>query len=370
MAVSRMKTAGFSRWIKERKTMLRRENTHSLHWTDKTLSMLRASQLEACEKELAGLPSRCLFDAASTDLDAEDFFDLSFYAREPHSVCLHTIEGLRALVLENFSAEIALLSVPEHEVLTRLCLTGGHLPLRSEDDHFAAVSLVRRLWCRVSREGESLLLHLPNQLWLAAVLLLADEEHQKIREIVEKVDQVIEDSLYLLGALPIRGPMHHLEFLLQGSSLAKTPEITSAMISRLIHTAYDYIITREGQTLLVHSGFAEPDQLSPTLFQGIGLYGMDEPALSDALQSMDAIEDELFYRMEGLLNGSVRPEITPWDAVEDLQILAKQNVSMKDMEDVLSSLLIQRPTPEMLRALRDIHDLTPRWLSLSASLVQ
>ena len=85
---------------------------------------------------------------------------------------------------------------------------------------------------------------------------------------------------------------------------------------------------------------------------------------------MDAIEEPLCVRMEGLLNGALRPELTVEDAVQDLMLLAKQNVSMKDMEAVLGSQLIQQPTPEMLMALRSIHDLTPRWLSLSASQVQ
>ena len=50
--------------------MLRQTNTRSLHWADKTMSVLRADQLEACEKDLAGLPSRCLFEPDCSDLDA------------------------------------------------------------------------------------------------------------------------------------------------------------------------------------------------------------------------------------------------------------------------------------------------------------
>ena len=350
--------------------MLRRENTHSLHWTDKTLSMLRATQLEACEKELAGLPSRCLFDDDCTDADAELFFEHSFYAREEHPVVLHTIESLRATVLENFPAEIALLSMDEHELIVKLCLAGGRMPLRNWTDVAPAASLVRRLWCKVRGQGEGMTLLLPNTLWISAMLLLAGEAHQKVREMVEDVNNTIEDSLYLLGASPIRAPIQHLCFLLQGTFLADQPAIASAMVSRLIHSAYDYIITRDGQTLLIHPGFAEPDHLSPAGFQETGLYAMDGEMLASALESMDAIEEPLYLRMEGLLDGALRPEAALEDAVQDLVLLAKQDVSMKDMEDVLKSQLIQQPTPEMQRALRDIHDLTPRWLSLRSSRVQ
>ena len=74
--------------------------------------------------------------------------------------------------------------------------------------------------------------------------------------------------------------------------------------------------------------------------------------------------------MLGLLIDVTRPEITPEDAVEDLIILAKQEVPWKDMLEVLSSLLICQPTPEMRSALKDLSDRVPRWLGLSTSRVQ
>lgn len=350
--------------------MLRRENTHSLHWTDKTLSMLRASQLEACEKELAGLPSLCLFDDACTDRDAEAFFDSSFYAREEHADVLHTIDGLRALVLEHFPAELSLLSPEEHDLMVRLCLSGGTLRLRSWEEIAPASCLVRRLWCKTQGQGEGMSLILANTLWLSAMLLLGGEAHQKVRGLVEDVMNIVEDSLYLLGATPLSAPVSHLCRLLEDTFLADRPDIAGLMVSRLFHIACDYIITRDGQTLLIHPGFAEPDHLSPCCFQAYGLYAMDEDALSAALESMDAIEEPLCRRMEGLLDGALRPELSVEDAAQDLMLLAKQDVALKDMETVLGSLLIQQPTAEMLSALRSIHDLTPRWLSLSASRVQ
>ena len=84
--------------------MLRQGNTHPYHWADKTMSVLRANQLEACEKDLASLPFRCLFDADCTDADAESFYQLSFFPREDRnaqSVSLHTVEQLRVRVLSS-----------------------------------------------------------------------------------------------------------------------------------------------------------------------------------------------------------------------------------------------------------------------------
>ena len=71
-------------------------------WIGKTMSILRANQLEACEKDLAGLPFRCLFDGDCTDTDAEIFYGMSFFPREDQKAknfTLHTVEQLRVRVL-------------------------------------------------------------------------------------------------------------------------------------------------------------------------------------------------------------------------------------------------------------------------------
>ena len=112
--------------------MLRQGNTHPYHWADKTMSVLRANQLEACEKDLAGLPCRCLFDTDCTDADAEAFYQMSFFPREDRDsgrIILHTVEQLRVRVLSSFAPELALLSSEEHDLMVRMVLFGGNLAL-------------------------------------------------------------------------------------------------------------------------------------------------------------------------------------------------------------------------------------------------
>ena len=67
---------------------------------------------------------------------------------------------------------------------------------------------------------------------------------------------------------------------------------------------------------------------------------------------------------------AVRPELTPEDAVEDLIILAKQDVPYQDMKEVLSSVLVSLPSPDMLKALQDLCSRIPRWIWFSSSRVQ
>ena len=45
--------------------MLRETNVQRLHWADKTMSVIRQEQLEACEKRLSALPQMTVFDLNS-----------------------------------------------------------------------------------------------------------------------------------------------------------------------------------------------------------------------------------------------------------------------------------------------------------------
>ncbi len=346
-------------------------STRPLHWADKTMSGLRARQLEACEKYLAGLSCHCLFDADCTDEDAESLYDLSWFASEEKRIAarkrsLHTIEELRARVLGLFPAEFALLSEEEHDLMIRAALLGGHYPLRDWDETDPARSLVRRLWCKVEKQEDDLVLSLPHQLCVTALLLLTGDAHVQIREILSRVMENVDDSLYLLGVTRVNGPLLHLKSLLKDTFVSGYPQL----IERFLYASCDYLYGLDGETLLIHPGLADPDRLLQSPSANFNLSILNEDDLSSALDSLESIENPIYDRMLGLMMGAVRPEITPEDAVEDLIILAKQNVSFDDMREVFSAMLIMQPTREMLKALKDLSDLTPRWLCLSTSRLQ
>lgn len=348
--------------------MLRQRDTRPFHWADKTMSVMRADQLEACEKDLAGLPSRCLFEPECSNVDAEKLYELSFFAEEDRRSsaralrpALHTVEQMRNRVLHSFVQECALLSVEEHDLLVRAVLFGGRTPLTDWNELIPARALVRRLWCRVEGVGERTALILPHQLCASALLLLAGDSHKEVRGIVEQVHDSIENTLYLLGAAQAAGPAHHLSAMLKGTCAESCPEL----VLRFLLAGYDYVYDRDGNLLLIHPGLADPERM-----MGITNTEINPETLSKASDSISDLESPLYERMLGLLIDVTRPEITPEDAVEDLIILAKQEVPWDDMLDVLSSLLICRPTPEMRSALKDLAERVPRWLNLSTSRVQ
>ena len=89
--------------------MLRETNVQRLHWADKTMSVIRQEQLEACDKRLLALPNVTVFDLTD-ELRTEEIWQCSYDAQEhPKLEKLHTRKELRAQVLGSLAAEAALL---------------------------------------------------------------------------------------------------------------------------------------------------------------------------------------------------------------------------------------------------------------------
>ncbi len=350
--------------------MLRQENTHPYHWADKTMSVLRANQLEACEKDLAGLPECCLFDTDCSDGDAERFYQMSYFPREDRNrrdIMLHTVEQLRVRVLSSFAPELALLSPDEHDLMVRLVLFGGKAVLQDPEELIPARSLIRRLWCRTAVQDGARILYMPHQLCASALLLLAGEGHRKIRDIVEQVQDNTDNSLYLMGMTQASGPLLHLQSLLRDTYAENRPDL----IERFLCAGFDYIYDETGRMILIHPGLADPESMLRCMPAAAGAcQEMSAEALRDASDSVGDLESPLYEQMLFSIADAVRPELTPEDAVEDLIILAKQDVPYQDMKEVLSSVLVSLPSPDMLKALQDLCSRIPRWIWFSSSRVQ
>ena len=350
--------------------MYTQSNPRPDSWIDKTMSVLRANQLEACEKDLAGLPFRCLFDGDCTDADAEIFYNMSFFPREDRKTrtfALHTVEQLRVRVLSSFAPELALLSPEEHDLMVRLVLFGGKLSLQDWEEVIPARAMVRRLWCRSREEDGVRVLYMPHQLCASALLLLAGEVHRKIRDAVEEVYGNIDNSLYLMGMMQASGPMLHLQSLLKDTYASGHSEL----IERMFLAGSDVLYDEDGRMMLVHPGLADPERMFRQMpAASAACQEMSPEALQAASDSLNDLESPLYEQMLFTVQDAVRPELNPEDVTEDLIILAKQDVSYDNMREVLSSVLVSMPTPEMLKALRDLSSRVPRWVWFSSSRVQ
>lgn len=333
-----------------------------VRWTDRTLSILRASRLEACEKELAGLGGRGLFDEETTDADAERLFEESYYAEEEKAPRLHTIEEMRVRVLSQLPAETGLLSQEEFELAVKMALFGGEMPVLDWNDLPCALSLVRRMWCRARPERGNWI-RMPRQVCAALLLMLASEEIKTVRETVQEILDTVDNTLYLAGMMPAEVAVRDMAFRLQGSLAAGKQDL----FLRLLKSSFETMLNREGKLMLVHPGLADPMSLTPADHAGTG---MDQRSLTDLYESLMEVEDPLYDRMLGLIKDLGRPEMQAEDTVEDLILLAKQGAPAEEMRQVLAARIICMPTAEMEAALQALHDRIPKWFTLNMERVQ
>lgn len=338
--------------------MLRETNVQRLHWADKTMSVIRQEQLEACEKRLCALPRFTVFDLAS-EMDVEKVWQCSYDAQEhPRLNQLHTRKELRAQILGTLAAEAALLSIEEHMLVERMITLDGHAELIDWEETTAAESLVRRLWCTITRENGRTTVHLPAALLTPLTLSLSSHQHQEIRDRLMRHDSVIRAMLYIGGLLHYEEPLYHLMSDVLKDTYAS--DLTLAM--RYLRAAYDYTYDRQGDMLLLHPGLADPEHLM-RLHPPVQEFSLElsEDMMRGAVDGILPEEEPLFDKLYGLMLGSTRPELTPEGAAEDLLILAKQGVPLEEMQEVLGTLLCIHPTEDMRRAVTLVHAQTPRW---------
>ena len=348
--------------------MLREGNVQSLHWADKTMSVMRERQLEACEDRLAAYPAYGLFDGCD-DAHAEELWRLSYDAQEhPVTMRLHTVALLRRQVLEQLGAEAALLSVAEHQLVERLLVLDGTAELLDMEESGPAESLVRRMWCRLEwREEERLFLHLAKPLMAPLISLMGSQQHVEMRERVIRFDATIRGLMYIGGFLHYEEPMSHL----MHDVVQHMPLVNNQLAMRFFRASYDYTYDDQGDMILLHPGLAEPERvMRPFRVRRGGEMQLDQATFLGAVGGLLPEEIPSCRQMLGLLHGAVRPEITEEEAVEDLRMLAKQGVSLAEMNEVLGTLLTVQPTPAMREGVRAISLQTPRWCGMTAAVVQ
>jgi len=337
--------------------------TRSMRWTDRTLSILRASRLESCEKELAGLGGCGLFDAETTDVDAERLFEISWMAEEEKEPRLHTIEEMRKQVLSHFVAEYALLSPEETDLVIKLAVLGGEMPLYDWNDLIPARSLIKRLWCQVDPNRKDWIL-MPRWACLMTILTTASDDVKRIHEIVERIVETVDNTRYLAGAMPAETVIRDLAWQLQGTMAADQP----VLYSRLLKASFETMIDQEGRLMLIHPGLADPRGFLQRP-ERLTISG-DQQRMEEIYESLMEVEDPLYEKMLDVIQQLTRPEAGAEDTVEDLMLLAKQGAPVQEIREVLASRIICLPTAEMLSALADIHDRVPKWVSLNMARMQ
>lgn len=343
--------------------MLREGLLHA-DWCDRTMSMMREKQFEACERRLFAHPGVCLFSPEATETDAQMLLEGSYEKADNRLV---TLEELRRRVMERLPLEVLYIGVNEMQMLERLLLNDGEMLLTDWDDIGAAEALVRRLWCGFRADGDAWKLILPKALHTPLMNAMHSPKSMAARELLFRYDATIHGLLYIAGLLHSAQP---IGVFLQ-EVMHRSDEAAQEVARRYLQSTFEYVTDANGDLILLHPGLADPYQMfrmQPV--DGIFTLELSQELIAGGMNGMLPEEIPLHETMCGALQGALRPEYDLAEAVEDLRMLAKQGVPFAEMENVMASMLAVLPTEKMKTALRQLHLCTPHWMGLRTALMQ
>ena len=345
--------------------LLRIQPSFSQKWCDKTMSVLREQQLEACQERLMRCPVEGLFDALCED-EYQKLFQASYYVHEIRG-SQPTMDAMRLKVLTYLPEEVCFLSDSEDALVKRMLMNEGATFLNDWDEVSAAESLVKRLWCTVKiTKNDTAMLKLQPNLMLPITESMLTSRYIRLKARLFSFDATIHSLLYLSGFLHSAAPVEHLLSLLSEDISGHT----DLFIARHLRSSFDYTETKEGEILLLHPGLADPEPLlsslshaqapETVLTQEMMIGGMNG-ILPEEVASCEA--------MRGALQGAVRPEYDEEEALEDLRMMAKQGAALSEMREVMESMLCVIPTPRMVSALSQLHLQTVRWMGMPSAVL-
>ena len=347
--------------------MLREGMLHA-DWCDRTMSMMREKQFEACERRLFAHPGIALFSEKATDQDAQILFSGSFEDTHGQSGgALVTLDQLRRRVADRLPLEAIYISIGEMQLLERLLMNDGEIRLGEWDDVSAAEALVKRLWCSFRVDGEDWILYLPKALRAPLMTAIHAPEALTARERLFRFDATIHGLLYIAGLLHSSQP---IGVFLQ-EVMYRRDEQAMQVAQFYLQSSFEYVTDSAGDLILLHPGLADPYRLfGMQPLEGIFTLELSQELIAGGMNGMLPEEVALHEAMCGALNGALRPEFDLAEAAEDLRMLAKQGVSLRELETVMASMLTVLPTEKMKDALKQLHLCTPHWMGLKTTLMQ
>ncbi len=344
--------------------MLREGMLHA-DWCEMTMSMLREKQFEACERRLFAYPEVGLFADEATELDAMRLLSGSY--EEKSVPMLVTLKELRERVMFRLPLEAQYVSVGEMQLLERLLSNNGEILLGEWDDIGAAEALVRRLWCSFRANGDEWTLILPRTLHEAIRIAISMPDAAAIRERVFRFDATIHGLLYIAGLLHSAQPVD----VFMREVMRWDDDLSMEIAHRFLQSTFEYVTDANGDLILLHPGLADPYrmfQLQPV--EGIFTLELSQDLIAGSMNGILPEEIPLHEALCGTLRGALRPEFELGEAAEDLRMLAKQGVGLREMEEVMASMLSVLPTAKMKEALKNLYLCTPHWMGLRTAVVQ
>jgi len=251
------------------------------------------------------------------------------------------------------------LSHDEHELVERALILGGCAQINDIPELEAASALSLRLWGNVGLVSGKPYLELEAMIRQPVAKAFARAEHEAIRRRFDVFHGYMTSLLYQVGAVDDRQPQ---QMVLRDVLGGIQDDAALQLARRYLWASYD-CVDYAGGVLLVHSAFAEPEQVSVDVRRRTGVF-----ALGQRTQlALDILPEEIPLQLglERVIEGALRENLSAHDVARTVRFLSKQGAPLCAMEEVLQSSLMVCVTPAMRGALRDMYYTMPKWTESS-----
>ena len=324
----------------------------AMPWFARSMSYIQTLNVESAEAFLRSLPPVHLFGGAK-DSDAQNLWRISYDALDhPFSPAVYTVKSLEEQVLDRLPDEALFLSQNEYLLLQRLMTQNGAMLVINAGELLACASLVRRLWCYPTFQGDgSIALHMPETVIFALNKTFSQPmfltHSAQLADFLSLTDAILLDQ----GILPFT------LFLSEMRSRLFALITDSAHLRHLVMAGFDYTYFR-GEMVLIHPGVYDPTPLFPKLeHYPMTIYSMNPESDMD---EWDTVTD-LSLMLTGLCQNAVRKDMDAQDIASDVVILCKQGAPEEALIDTVASQLIIQPTQAMVSCVQLMHSHIRPW---------
>lgn len=333
--------------------MFRQADTFAGGWKDKTIESMHRRRFDNMVGQLPSLGAGRLENLSSSALRRRLEHCWQDIERKP--IRKQQEMAARMAVLSNVERQADCLSHDEHELVERALILGGYAQINDIPELEAALALSLRLWGDVGLVSGKPYLELEPMVQRPAARAFAREEHEIIRRRFDAFHGYMTSLLYQVGAVDDRQPQ---QMILRDVLGGVEDDAALQLARRYLWASYDCVDYAEG-VLLVHSAFAEPEQMTFDARRKSGIMFSQ----SRAQLALDILPEEIPLQtgLENSIAGALRESMSAHDVARTIRFLCKQGAPLGAMEEVLQSSLIVHVTSAMRGALRDMYYMMPKW---------
>lgn len=336
--------------------MFRQEEVFVGGWQEKTIEAMQRRRFEQMVYQLPPLGAGRLEELSPTAFVRR--LEQCWQDIERKPMRAQQMDAVWQSVLSSIEMQADCLSHEEHALVERALILGGCARIEDTLELEAARALSMRLWASVGLVSGKPYVELEYPLLEPVARAFAREEHEDIRQRLERYHAYLTGMLYRFGAMDDRQPQ---QLLIREVFSQKTgSELHMQLARRYLWSSYD-CVDYHGGVMLIHPALADPQCLISCMRRRRESLLLTQ---AECASQMDILPEEIPLQrdLECAIRGALRDGLRAEDIARNIRLLCKQGAPLSALEEVLQNALIVHVSSYMRGALANLYYCMPKWM--------